>query len=163
APRQRAGSGGVGRKHGGGGAESDGGEQETAKTHGRNVKVSYILHKRRALPISREQLHNARMTTAAAALEAVGVGISLGGVRVASARHRPRGSGALSTLLGRTAVAEAAADEKAHAVIEAFGLTAYADKGIGELSTGTRRVVDLAGILIQRPSVVLLDEPSSGI
>ena len=26
-----------------------------------------------------------------------------------------------------------------------------------------RRVVDLAGILVQRPSVVLLDEPSSGI
>jgi branched-chain amino acid transport system ATP-binding protein len=84
-------------------------------------------------------------------------------LRVASERHRPRGSGALSTLLGRTAVAEAEADEKAHAVIEAFGLSAYADKGIGELSTGTRRVVDLAGILIQRPSVVLLDEPSSGL
>jgi branched-chain amino acid transport system ATP-binding protein len=82
---------------------------------------------------------------------------------VASERHRPRGSGALSTLLGRTAVAEKEAESRARAVIEAFGLSAYADKGIGELSTGTRRVVDLAGILIQRPTVVLLDEPSSGI
>ena len=32
-----------------------------------------------------------------------------------------------------------------------------------ELSTGTRRVVDLACVLAHRPSVVLLDEPSSGI
>ena len=32
-----------------------------------------------------------------------------------------------------------------------------------ELSTGTRRVVDLACVLAQGPSVLLLDEPSSGI
>jgi ABC-type branched-subunit amino acid transport system ATPase component len=31
------------------------------------------------------------------------------------------------------------------------------------LSTGSRRIVDLACILAQDPSVVLLDEPSSGI
>ena len=86
-------------------------------------------------------------------------------LRVAGERHRPRGSGALSTLLGRTgaAAAERNVTEEAHRVIETFGLSAYRDKLIGELSTGTRRVVDLAGILLQRPSVVLLDEPSSGI
>ncbi|MDZ7731746.1 MAG: hypothetical protein U5R31_00335 [Acidimicrobiia bacterium] len=32
-----------------------------------------------------------------------------------------------------------------------------------ELSTGSRRIVDLACIVAHRPSVVLLDEPSSGI
>jgi branched-chain amino acid transport system ATP-binding protein len=32
-----------------------------------------------------------------------------------------------------------------------------------ELSTGSRRVVDLACVLAQGPSVVMLDEPSSGI
>ena len=32
-----------------------------------------------------------------------------------------------------------------------------------ELSTGTRRVVDLACVVAHRPTVVLLDEPSSGI
>ena len=32
-----------------------------------------------------------------------------------------------------------------------------------ELSTGSRRVVDLACVLAHRPSVLLLDEPSSGI
>ena len=86
-------------------------------------------------------------------------------LRVAGERHRPRGSGALSTLLGRSAAvaAERTATEDAHRVIDNFGLSAYRDKLIGELSTGTRRVVDLAGILLQRPSVVLLDEPSSGI
>jgi branched-chain amino acid transport system ATP-binding protein len=86
-------------------------------------------------------------------------------LRVAGERHNPRGSGALSTLLGRAsaAAAERRATEQAHGVVDAFGLTAYRDKLIGELSTGTRRVVDLAGILLQRPSVVLLDEPSSGI
>src|SRR5262249_19569945 len=34
---------------------------------------------------------------------------------------------------------------------------------IGELSTGTRRVVDLACAMALEPRVLLLDEPSSGI
>jgi branched-chain amino acid transport system ATP-binding protein len=34
---------------------------------------------------------------------------------------------------------------------------------IKELSTGTRRIVDLSCVLIQSPAVVMLDEPSSGI
>jgi branched-chain amino acid transport system ATP-binding protein len=42
-------------------------------------------------------------------------------------------------------------------------LEAYADKFVGELSTGTRRIVDLACVLAHKPSVLLLDEPSSGI
>src|SRR5207237_6853856 len=36
-------------------------------------------------------------------------------------------------------------------------------KCITELSTGTRRMVDLACILAHEPSVILFDEPSSGI
>ena len=48
-------------------------------------------------------------------------------------------------------------------VIEAMGLSAYRDKFVGELSTGSRRIVDLAGLFAARPAVVLLDEPSSGI
>jgi ABC-type branched-subunit amino acid transport system ATPase component len=42
-------------------------------------------------------------------------------------------------------------------------LEAYRTKFIRELSTGTRRVIDLACVLAHRPTVVLLDEPSSGI
>ena len=48
-------------------------------------------------------------------------------------------------------------------LIDLMNLGAYADKFVGELSTGTRRIVDLACTLAHRPSVLLLDEPSSGI
>ena len=48
-------------------------------------------------------------------------------------------------------------------LIELLALGAYRDKFVRELSTGTRRVVDLACVLAQRPAVLLLDEPSSGI
>jgi ABC-type branched-subunit amino acid transport system ATPase component/ABC-type branched-subunit amino acid transport system permease subunit len=48
-------------------------------------------------------------------------------------------------------------------LVELMNLGAYRDSFVRELSTGTRRVVDLAMILAHHPSVVLLDEPSSGI
>jgi branched-chain amino acid transport system ATP-binding protein len=48
-------------------------------------------------------------------------------------------------------------------LVELLGLAAYRAKFVHELSTGTRRVVDLACLLAHRPAVVLLDEPSSGI
>jgi branched-chain amino acid transport system ATP-binding protein len=48
-------------------------------------------------------------------------------------------------------------------LIELLALGAYRDKFVRELSTGTRRVVDLACVLAQGPRVLLLDEPSSGI
>jgi ABC-type branched-subunit amino acid transport system ATPase component len=48
-------------------------------------------------------------------------------------------------------------------LIELMGLGAYRQKLTGELSTGTRRIVDLACILAQDPKVLLLDEPSGGV
>jgi ABC-type branched-subunit amino acid transport system ATPase component/predicted MFS family arabinose efflux permease len=48
-------------------------------------------------------------------------------------------------------------------LIELLGLGAYRDKFVRELSTGTRRIVDLAMCIAHEPSVLLLDEPSSGI
>ncbi len=48
-------------------------------------------------------------------------------------------------------------------LIDLFGLGRFADKFTGELSTGSRRVVDLACVVAHRPKVVLLDEPSTGI
>ena len=44
-----------------------------------------------------------------------------------------------------------------------MGLDAYHEKLTGELSTGSRRIVDLACILAQDPSVLMLDEPSGGV
>ena len=59
--------------------------------------------------------------------------------------------------------AERAAVAAADEMIDLMGLSAYAGKFIRELSTGTRRVVDLGSLLIQQPTVILFDEPSSGI
>jgi ABC-type branched-subunit amino acid transport system ATPase component/predicted MFS family arabinose efflux permease len=53
--------------------------------------------------------------------------------------------------------------ERVDELIEMVGLTAFRDKFIHELSTGSRRIVDLACVLAHEPSVLLLDEPSSGI
>ncbi len=48
-------------------------------------------------------------------------------------------------------------------LVELLNLGAFRTKFIHELSTGSRRVVDLACVVAHHPSVVLLDEPSSGI
>jgi ABC-type branched-subunit amino acid transport system ATPase component len=48
-------------------------------------------------------------------------------------------------------------------IIGAFGLDRYRDHRVQELSTGTRRVVDLAAIVLASPRLLLLDEPTAGI
>jgi len=48
-------------------------------------------------------------------------------------------------------------------VIDSFRLDRFREHRIGELSTGTRRVVDLASIVLAQPRVLLLDEPTAGI
>ena len=48
-------------------------------------------------------------------------------------------------------------------LVDLMGLGDFYDKFIHELSTGSRRIVDLAAVIAQRPKVLLLDEPSSGI
>jgi branched-chain amino acid transport system ATP-binding protein len=52
---------------------------------------------------------------------------------------------------------------RADRLIELLDLGAYRDKFVKELSTGLRRIVDLACVLAAEPKVLLLDEPSSGI
>ncbi len=48
-------------------------------------------------------------------------------------------------------------------LIELMNLGAFRDKFVRELSTGSRRIVDLAMCIAHDPTVLLLDEPSSGI
>jgi branched-chain amino acid transport system ATP-binding protein len=48
-------------------------------------------------------------------------------------------------------------------LIDLLGLGGYADSTLAELSTGSRRAVDVACIIALEPSVLLLDEPSSGL
>ncbi|MEY2425667.1 MAG: hypothetical protein QOI61_1239, partial [Actinomycetota bacterium] len=57
-------------------------------------------------------------------------------------------------------------DDVAFTVDDLIGLMnlgAYRDKFVSELSTGSRRIVDLAMAIAHDPSVLILDEPSSGI
>ena len=58
---------------------------------------------------------------------------------------------------------ERAAARRADELIEILGLGAYRDRPTGELSTGTRRIVELGCLLAHNPAVVLLDEPSAGV
>ncbi len=48
-------------------------------------------------------------------------------------------------------------------VIAAFGLERFRQHRTAELSTGTRRVVDLASVVLAQPRLLLLDEPTAGI
>jgi ABC-type branched-subunit amino acid transport system ATPase component len=72
---------------------------------------------------------------------------------------------ALPAILGlpRVAESEALVAERVDELVDLMGLEAFRNKFISELSTGSRRMVELACMLAHRPSVLLLDEPSSGI
>jgi ABC-type branched-subunit amino acid transport system ATPase component/ABC-type branched-subunit amino acid transport system permease subunit len=48
-------------------------------------------------------------------------------------------------------------------LVELLGLTGYRDHYIADLSTGTRRVVELAGLLALDAKVLCLDEPTAGL
>jgi ABC-type branched-subunit amino acid transport system ATPase component len=73
-----------------------------------------------------------------------------------------------SAIVGALALPQARASERrararADRLLELLELGAYRDKFVSELSTGLRRIVDLACVLAAEPKVLLLDEPSSGI
>jgi branched-chain amino acid transport system ATP-binding protein len=64
---------------------------------------------------------------------------------------------------GRARRAERLIRTRADALLELLQLGRYRDTFARDLSTGVRRIVDLACVLAARPEVLLLDEPSSGI
>ena len=73
--------------------------------------------------------------------------------------------GPVSTVFGMPWVwsAEKTVTNRVEELIDLLHLGAFHDKFISELSTGSRRIVDLACVLAHEPTVLLLDEPSSGI
>jgi ABC-type branched-subunit amino acid transport system ATPase component len=71
----------------------------------------------------------------------------------------------LAALLNLPAIQESERDV-AYTVddlIDLMSLQAFRDKFVSELSTGSRRIVDLAMAIAHDPAVLILDEPSSGI
>ncbi|HVF76456.1 MAG TPA: ATP-binding cassette domain-containing protein [Acidimicrobiales bacterium] len=61
---------------------------------------------------------------------------------------------------GRTERAKAA---RARELVGLMGLHGYRHSTIGELSTGTRRITEIACLIALQPRLLLLDEPASGI
>jgi ABC-type branched-subunit amino acid transport system ATPase component/ABC-type branched-subunit amino acid transport system permease subunit len=74
-------------------------------------------------------------------------------------------SGMLSTALGlpRARRHNKAAHARVAELVDFLGLTVYRDHYISDLSTGTRRVVELAGLLALEAKVLCLDEPTAGL
>jgi branched-chain amino acid transport system ATP-binding protein len=73
--------------------------------------------------------------------------------------------GVLASLLSlpRVSRAERRIASIADGVVDSLGLAPYRDQLTSDLSTGTRRLVELAVMVALRPRVLLLDEPSAGI
>ena len=65
--------------------------------------------------------------------------------------------------LPKVARSERRLGRRADELIETMGLGELRDKFVADLSTGSRRIVDLACQIGAQPSVILLDEPSAGI
>jgi ABC-type branched-subunit amino acid transport system ATPase component len=85
-------------------------------------------------------------------------------IATALERHVETGD-PLSAMLGlpSTAASERATAERVEELIELVHVGAFGDKFVGELSTGSRRMVEIACLLGIEPRILLLDEPSSGI
>jgi ABC-type branched-subunit amino acid transport system ATPase component/predicted MFS family arabinose efflux permease len=83
---------------------------------------------------------------------------------VALDRRLPTRSATFAALhLPNVSRGEARIRHRVERLVETFGLGALADKFVRELSTGQRRLVDMAAVVATEPKVLLLDEPSSGI
>ncbi|MHB1785702.1 MAG: ATP-binding cassette domain-containing protein [Acidimicrobiales bacterium] len=111
-------------------------------------------HRRAALGLGRS-FQDARIFPSLTVAENVAVGLE----RHIEVRDH------LSSLLYLPALQDSEADVAftVDELIELLNLQAYRDKFVSELSTGSRRIVDLAMAIGHHPSVLILDEPSSGI
>ncbi|MGW1616741.1 ABC transporter permease subunit [Streptomyces sp. NPDC002285] len=81
-------------------------------------------------------------------------------VMVALERDRP--TTFLASVTGWTS-AERRKELRAREVLSLMGLERYRETRIRELSTGTRRIAEIACMVALHPTLLLLDEPSSGI
>ncbi len=80
--------------------------------------------------------------------------------------HEARGrTGVLSTALALPHARRQSRRDRSEVdeLVELLGLVQWRDHHIGDLSTGTRRVVELAGLLALNATVLCLDEPTAGL
>jgi ABC-type branched-subunit amino acid transport system ATPase component/ABC-type branched-subunit amino acid transport system permease subunit len=84
-------------------------------------------------------------------------------VEVALESGAHAGPVAVGLRLPRARRFERAKRAQAEEIIAFLGLGGYADRFINELSTGTRRIVELACLVAVEPRVLCLDEPTAGI
>ena len=74
-----------------------------------------------------------------------------------------RSAAAAALYLPNVYDSELAVRKRVDELIDLLGIESFRAKFLRELSTGSRRIVDLACVVGHAPKVVLLDEPSSGI
>jgi ABC-type branched-subunit amino acid transport system ATPase component/branched-subunit amino acid ABC-type transport system permease component len=74
-----------------------------------------------------------------------------------------RGWVAAGLALPASVDAEYHAFTRAAEIVAMLGLDGYAATPIKDLSTGTRRIVELACVLAADPAIILLDEPTAGV
>ena len=84
-------------------------------------------------------------------------------VLVACEARRRTGFVASALCLPPSVRLERARRSDVHDLLDFLGLGPYADAYVGDLSTGTRRIVELAGLLAHDARVLCLDEPTAGV
>ncbi len=83
---------------------------------------------------------------------------------VALEQHVPlRDPFAVAFNLSAVSEAEQAVTRKVADILGDFGLSSVADTFVGELSSGTRRIVELTCAVAHEPKVLLLDEPTAAL
>jgi len=84
---------------------------------------------------------------------------------VMAAADREARGGAVGAMVGSPWLRLSEREKRTHAmeVLEAFALADRAESLVGELSTGMRRVCDLAAVVSSGCTLVLLDEPTAGL
>jgi ABC-type branched-subunit amino acid transport system ATPase component/ABC-type branched-subunit amino acid transport system permease subunit len=84
-------------------------------------------------------------------------------IQVALAQHYKVGIPAAMLWAPWARVTERRSRRAADEVLDRFGLMGWADARTVELSTGLRRICDLAAQVATRPRLILLDEPTAGV
>ncbi|MCL7466134.1 ABC transporter ATP-binding protein [Phaeovulum sp. NW3] len=79
--------------------------------------------------------------------------------------HRREQSGLMANLFGLRAALREQREfrDRAHALLERFGLDEYAEFEAGNLAYGHQRRVEMARAIASEPAIVLLDEPVAGM